>query len=197
MSNIIFSMHAVLSFITKYSYAGIFISLGLGILGLPVPDESLIAFTGFLSSQGKLNILILLPVIIAGIMLGITVSYFLGKLFGNYVSNKYFNKMLLNTDHLQKAKGFYDKYGRYSLLVGYFIPGVRHLTAIVAGINNMPYRQFAVFAYAGAFFWAVTFFTLGYWLGHKWHYVTHNFFATPIILAVLVLVLILYLRQKN
>lgn len=57
-------MYAFLFLITKYSYVGIFMALGLGIVGLPIPDESLIAFTGFLSSQGKLNFALLLPVII-------------------------------------------------------------------------------------------------------------------------------------
>jgi len=47
-------MHALLLSITQYSYPGIFIALGLGILGLPIPDEMLLAFVGFLIFQGKL-----------------------------------------------------------------------------------------------------------------------------------------------
>jgi len=85
------------------------------------------------------------------------------------------------------------------LLIGYFVPGVRHLTAIFAGMNNMPYRQFAIFAYTGAFLWSTSFFTLGYWLGHEWYYVTHfsnRIFIPAIILVTLVLFLILYLRKK-
>ncbi len=190
-------MHVILLFITNYSYAGIFIALSLGIVGFPVPDESLIAFTGFLSSQGKLDIRLLLPVIISGTTLGITGSYFLGKLSGHYVSHKYSNKISINVDHLQRAKEFYTKYGRYALLIGYFIPGVRHLTALFAGLNNMPYRQFAIFAYTGALLWVTTFFTLGYWLGREWYYVIHNFVVTAIILVTLTLFLILYLKQKK
>jgi len=190
-------MHGILLLITKYSYAGIFIALSLGIVGFPIPDESLIAFTGFLSSQGKLNIQFLLPVIITGTASGITISYLLGKASGRYVSHRYSNKISINPDHFQKAKEFYTKYGRFALLIGYFIPGVRHLTALFAGMNNMPYRQFAIFAYTGALLWVTTFFTLGYWLGREWYYVIHNFFATAIILVSLSLFLILYLKQKN
>jgi membrane protein DedA with SNARE-associated domain len=190
-------MHSFLLFITHYSYAGIFIALSMGIVGLPVPDESLIAFTGFLSSLGKLDTLLILPVIMAGTASGITISYFLGKLSGSYLSKKYSHKALINNDHLQKIKEFYDQYGRFTLLIGYFIPGIRHLTALFAGINHMPYLRFAAFAYTGALLWTTTFFTLGYWLGHEWHYVTHNIFATPIIFITLILLLILYLRQKK
>jgi membrane protein DedA with SNARE-associated domain len=74
---------------------------------------------------------------------------------------------------------------------------VKHLTALFAGANKMPYRQFAIFAYTGAFLWTTTFFMLGYFLGHNWHYVTHNIFTFMIIFIVLVLFLFFYLRQKN
>jgi membrane protein DedA with SNARE-associated domain len=193
-------MHAIVLFIIQYSYIGIFIALSLGIVGLPVPDESLIAFTGFLSFQGKLNIPLVLLVIITGTAAGITGSYFLGILSLRYVSHKYSNKISLNADHMQKIKLFYGKYGRFALLIGYFIPGLRHLSAIFAGINNMPYRQFAIFAYAGAILWTTTFFALGYWLGHNWHYVTHfshRIFVPAIILVTLAFFLILYLRKKD
>jgi membrane protein DedA with SNARE-associated domain len=192
-------MHSFLLLITKYSYAGIFIALGLGIVGLPIPDESLIAYTGFLSSQGKLDVLLLLPVMIAGTSLGITVSYLLGKFSRHYVSDKY-NKFPVNAAHLQNIKEFYDKYGRFALLIGYFIPGVRHLTALFAGMNYMTYRQFALFAYTGAFLWTTTFLTLGYWLGHEWRLVSHlsNHFLIPaIILVILGLFFLLYLRNRN
>ena len=48
-------MHSLLLGIIKYSYLEIFIALGLGILGLPIPDETLMAYAGFLVSQGGLN----------------------------------------------------------------------------------------------------------------------------------------------
>jgi membrane protein DedA with SNARE-associated domain len=192
-------MYAFLLLITKYSYVGIFIALGLGIVGLPIPDESLIAFTGFLSSQGKLNFALLLLVIIAGTSLGITASYLLGKFARRYVSDKY-NKISVNAAHLQNIKEFYGKYGGFALLIGYFIPGVRHLTAIFAGMNYMTYRRFALFAYTGASLWTTTFLTLGYWLGYEWHLVSHfsNRILIPaIFLVTLVLFLLLYLRNRN
>jgi membrane protein DedA with SNARE-associated domain len=193
-------MHAFLLLIIKYSYVGIFIALGFGIIGLPVPDESLIAYTGFLSSQGKLDVVILLPVLIAGTSLGITVSYLLGRYSGRYLSGKYNKRSSINAAHLQNVKDFYGKYGGFALLIGYFIPGVRHLTAIFAGMNFMSYRRFAFFAYIGALLWTATFLTLGYWLGHQWHLVSHfsNRILIPSAIGLtLGLFLLLYLRNKD
>lgn len=53
-------------------------------------------------------------------------------------------------------------------MIGYFIPGVRHLTAVVAGTSKLRWPVFALFAYSGGFLWSVIFITLGYFLGEKW-----------------------------
>jgi membrane protein DedA with SNARE-associated domain len=50
-------MHSLLFSITAYSYFGIFVALALGILGLPIPDETLMAYAGFLVFQGTFNFL--------------------------------------------------------------------------------------------------------------------------------------------
>jgi membrane protein DedA with SNARE-associated domain len=54
------------------------------------------------------------------------------------------------------------------LTIGYFVPGVRHVIAIVAGSSGLEYRTFALFAYAGALFWTGIFITAGYYLGEQW-----------------------------
>lgn len=192
-------MYGLLLTITKYSYIGIFAALGLGILGIPIPDETLIAFAGFLAFQGKLNFFFILTIAFAGTSCGITLSYFLGRYCANFISGKYQEKFPVNPNHLLEVKKFYIKFGKYVLLIGYFIPGVRHLTAIFAGTTFLPYRQFALFAYAGAFLWTMTFLILGYFLGHEWYLVAHfsNRISIPlIILSVLILFLIVYLKEK-
>lgn len=51
------------------------------------------------------------------------------------------------------------------LIIGYFIPGVRHLTAYLAGISRIDFQKFMIFAYSGALLWSITFISLGYELG--------------------------------
>ena len=58
--------------------------------------------------------------------------------------------------------------GRWSLVCGYYIAGVRHVTAMVAGASGLEYPIFAVFAYCGATTWVLTFLSLGYFLGDRW-----------------------------
>ena len=63
------------------------------------------------------------------------------------------------------------KFGPFLLIIGYFIPGVRHVTAYLAGINKYSYKKFALFAYLGAMTWCFTFITLGKALGENWIHV--------------------------
>ena len=52
--------------------------------------------------------------------------------------------------------------GKWALIIGYFIPGVRHLTGYVAGGLRLPWRYFALFAYSGALLWVSLFIGAGY-----------------------------------
>jgi membrane protein DedA with SNARE-associated domain len=188
-------MHSLLLSITKYSYFEIFIALGLGIVGLPIPDETLMAYAGFMVFQGKLNYLYTIGVAFTGTSCGITIGYVLGKTFGNPFIKRYASKMHVNPDDVQNAENFYKRYGKFALFIGYFIPGVRHLTAIFAGISLMPYPTFALFAYTGGFLWTITLVSLGYFLGEKWHHVymyTHRFITPLVLLSIIVLLIAVY-----
>jgi membrane protein DedA with SNARE-associated domain len=185
-------MHALLLTITKYSYFGIFVALGLGILGFPFPDETLIAFVGFLVYEGKLNYLYAFAVCLIGSSSGVTLGYILGRTFGNRLIKRYSSKLNVNPDRIQKAKKFYARYGKFALFVGYFIPGVRHLTAIFAGSSIIPDPVFAAFAYSGAALWTIVFMNLGFFLGEKWHLVSaySNRYIIPFVLLVTISLII-------
>jgi membrane protein DedA with SNARE-associated domain len=193
-------MHSLLVHIAQYSYWGIFFSLGLGIVGLPIPDETLMAYVGFLVFEGKLNYALAIIVAFAGTSFGITVGYFIGRLSDKLLLKKYSEKIRINPEHIQNAEQFYKRYGKLALCIGYFIPGVRHLTAILAGISHMPYRTFALFAYAGGFLWTVVFINMGYLLGNSWHRFSgySNRFIIPLAATALVVTFFaIYFKQNN
>lgn len=188
-------MHSLFLIITKYSYLEIFIALGLGIIGLPLPDETLMAYAGFLVFQGKLNYFYTVLVAFMGTSCGITIGYILGKAVGNSFITRYAHKIHVSPDDIQKAKDFYNRYGKFALFMGYFIPGVRHLTAILAGISLMPYRTFSLFAYTGGLLWTITLVSVGYFLGEKWQHIymySHRFIIPVVCLSVIFLIVKIY-----
>jgi membrane protein DedA with SNARE-associated domain len=76
----------------------------------------------------------------------------------------------LTPAHLDQVDRWFDRAGAWSLSIGYFIVGVRHFTALVAGMGRMRYSTFALFAYSGAAVWVAAFLALGYAFGDRWEH---------------------------
>jgi membrane protein DedA with SNARE-associated domain len=164
----------VLAWITQYGYIAIFLLLVSGVVGLPVPDETLLTFTGYLVFKGNLSLPLAFGSALAGSMCGITLSYWLGRTFGVALIHRYGRYIHITEERLQKAHAWFERVGHWGLTFGYYIPGVRHFTAYAAGMSEVQPHMFAVFAYSGACIWVATFIGLGYFLGERWKAVQEN-----------------------
>jgi membrane protein DedA with SNARE-associated domain len=162
-------MPAHLDWIKNYGYVGVFASLMLGIFGLPIPDETILTFTGFLVFKNYFHPVPALMAAYLGSICGITLSYLAGCYLGLPLLLRYGASLHITPEKLARAHHWFEKYGTWSLFGGYFLPGVRHLTALSAGLSGLEYRKFAPFAYSGGLLWVVTFLTLGYMVGEEWH----------------------------
>src|SRR5262245_43452131 len=188
---------AAFQWVLRHGYVGIFSLLVFGIVGLPVPDEWLLPFSGYLVFNRTLALLPTFAAAFLGSSCGITVSYTLGRLFDTYVLVKYGWVFHLTPQRLARVHSWFERRGRWTLLVGYFIPGVRHLTGYVAGASELSYGNFALFAYTGAFCWAATFITLGYILGEQWNRVLQSLHETKVLtIGVAVAVILAYLAYR-
>lgn len=154
--------------IGEYGYAAIFALLTLGIVGLPVPDETLLALTGFLVFRGKLQLAPAYFSALLGTVSGISLSFAIGRIGGHRLVRRFGRYLHVTPERLTKVTTWFSHRGRWSLMIGYFLPGVRHLIALVAGSTTMDYRTFALFAYSGAIFWSALFIGAGYSFGEGW-----------------------------
>ncbi len=192
-------METLQFWISHYGYFGIFSLLVLGIVGLPVPDETLMTLIGYLIYKGNLQLLPAFLSAYLGSIIGISISYAIGSTFGHYALIKYGHFIHITEERLKKAHNWFEKIGRWALLIGYFIPGVRHVVAILAGTSELQRWEFALFAYTGAFLWASTFISIGYFFGEKWEIILrkvhHHFFLFAIFLFIAI-VAGFYIRSK-
>jgi len=158
-------MEPLLDWVTQYGYPAIFALQMLGIIGFPMPDETLLVTVGFLVSQGGMCLPLAIIAAALGSACGITVSYSLGRFVGLPVIHKYGRWLHVTEENLAKIHNWFERWGKWTLVLAYYVPGVRHVAAIVAGTAKLPYHEFAMFAYTGAAIWTSTFITLGYVLG--------------------------------
>ncbi|MGE5458191.1 MAG: DedA family protein [Methanococcaceae archaeon] len=182
--------------ISHYGYGGIFVLLVLGIVGLPVPDETLLTLTGFLVYKGELKMVPAFFSAYLGSLAGITLSYIIGRTFGLFIIHKFGRFLHITDEKLEKVHYWFEKIGRWALLFGYFIPGVRHIFAIIAGTSKLELWEFMLFAYIGALVWASTFFSIGFFFGDKWEAILksieHHLILVSVSVGIIVLIFLVY-----
>lgn len=191
--------HQIDYLLEHFGYFGIILALIGGIVGLPIPDEVILTYVGFNVFRGKLSFLFSLLSACMGAIGGISLSYFIGYKFGLPLLKKVGPKFHISEERINRTRNLFFRFGPVLLLIGYFIPGVRHLAAYIAALNRFPYKKFAIYAYSGAFLWCFTFITLGRGLGKSWRYVEIYLskFSFILILSLGVVFVIVYFFWKK
>ena len=191
----------ILQWVAHHAYGGIFFLLMFGIIGLPVPDELLLTYLGYLAFRGDVQLVPAIASAFLGTTCGISTSYVLGRTLGLSILHKYGSFLHVTPERLLFVHNWFERIGKWTLTFGYFVPGVRHLTAYVAGTAELEPPRFALFAYTGGVFWVLTFVSLGYFLGDAWLRAIQKFhrgalLATAIV-AVVALLYLLVLRIRK
>ena len=133
--------------------------------GFFLPGDSLLFTAGFLASQGFLNILWLIPLLMFAAIAGDSTGYWMGRKFGGWLM-KQPDSLFFKKKHLLKAQTFYEKNGGKALILARFIPAVRTFAPIVAGMAEMHYDTFLRYNVIGGSLWVLLMTLLGYFLGN-------------------------------
>lgn len=159
-------LESLVAVIKELGYLGIFLWLWLGMLGVPVPNEVIVTALGYLSTT---DILQLEKVFISGylgIVASLTTSYLLGRLVGGRLVS-FLKKKSSTKKSIRKALHLIKKYHVYSLVISYFIPGVRNFVPFLYGMMKLSFLKFATLSYTTALLWFSLFFVLGKVSGHN------------------------------
>jgi len=154
----------LVTWLIQFGPAVLFFAQVFGIVGLPIPDEFLLTVAGALVQRGQLNPVTTVAAAIGGCTCGITFSYTLGRTVGLHAIHRY---VRVHKPAVERAQRWFQRFGGWLLMFGYFIPGVRHVSAIAAGSADFSYPQFTRFAYPGAVLWCTTFLSAGYFGGQQ------------------------------
>jgi membrane-associated protein len=148
----------------------IFAESGL-LIGFFLPGDSLLFTAGFLASApSSVDESLHLPLgfLLVGCFVAAVAGDQVGYLFGRRVGPALFRRpdsRFFKQENVEKAHGFFEKYGAKTIVLARFVPIVRTFAPIVAGVSNMKYRTFVTFNIIGGLLWAVGVTMLGYFLG--------------------------------
>ena len=142
--------------IEKFSYIGVLFLIAIENIFPPIPSEVILAFSGFIAKPLNLNIPLIIISSTLGSIIGALILYF----FGSKLSNK------LNASSSIK---FFQEKGIISILICRFIPILRSLISIPAGMSEMPLTKFSLYTFTGSLIWNTVLILVGAKLKDSWN----------------------------
>jgi membrane protein DedA with SNARE-associated domain len=186
--------------ISTIGYPGVFFLMVLESMIVPIPSELVMPFAGFLISRGDFSFLFVIIASSLGSIVGSLISYYIGKYGGNRLVMRYGKYLLLDAEDLLRTEEWFNKRGEYTIFISRFIPVVRHLISIPAGIGNMNLKRFTIYTITGASLWNFILTYSGYLLGKNWSKIeqyTEPFSVTVAALLLLGFVFTAYRHIKH
>ncbi|HXW51789.1 MAG TPA: DedA family protein [Candidatus Acidoferrales bacterium] len=158
----------IIGVISHLGYAGLFGGMLGQAVGVPLPSELMLSFSGYLASSHVLEIV---PVIIAGTagdVAGAIVAYLLGYYGGRPLLVRFGQILFVRERELERADHWFAQYGSRAVLVTKLLPGIRAFGSYPAGVTRMPAAPFLLYTLLGSAIWCTLFSEIGYTLGHNW-----------------------------
>jgi membrane protein DedA with SNARE-associated domain len=178
-------------------YLGVMILMVFESMIAPVPSEAVMPFAGFLIHEGKFTWFGVAVSSTTGSIIGSVISYYLGLYGGKPIIQKFGKYLLLDNHHLELTEKFFDKYGERAVFLSRFIPVVRHLISIPAGIGRMNFTKFLVYTTVGACAWNMILTYIGYVLKENWNTVKQYTKGADYLIVLVILLAFGYFVYKS
>lgn len=197
----------ILHIIEQFGYFGVFFLILIENVFPPIPSEVILLFSGFFSSYTSLSIFYMILASTLGSFLGAIILYYIGKIFNKERLKKIVNGRLgkilfLKENDIDKADEWFDNKGNKSVFFCRFVPIVRSLISIPAGMSEMPMGKFIIYTICGSMIWNTVLICLGYRLGSNWEYVLtildkYQMLVIVILVIIFGYVIIKFYRKKR
>ena len=187
----------MLSIINQFGYLGVFLLIAIENIFPPIPSEVVLLFSGFMTTYTELNVVIMIIASTLGSLVGAIVLYYVGKILNKerlkkIVSGKIGKILRLKNEDIDKADKWFDTKGNKTVFFCRFIPIVRSLISIPAGMSEMPMLKFLIYTIVGSAIWNTVLIIAVNMVGENWVNILNIFEQySHITLIVLILIFII------
>ena len=199
----------IIEFMNSFGYFGVFLLIAIENIFPPIPSEVILLFGGFMTTYTKLNIIFMIIASTLGSLIGAIVLYYIGKIFNKerlkkIISGKIGKILRLKNSDIDKADRWFDTKGNKTVFFCRFIPIVRSLISIPAGMSEMPIIKFLIYTIFGSLIWNTVLIITGKMVGNNWTKILTIFDTySHIVLIIFIIIFIILItifykkRKKN
>ncbi|MBM7573667.1 DedA family protein [Aquibacillus albus] len=190
--------HWLMDMMEQYGYLGIVFLVALENVFPPIPSEVILTFGGFLTTTSSLTIVGVVLSSTAGSVIGAIILYAIGLQLDvdrvERIVSKWGHILRVTKKDVYRADGWFTKYGAWTVFFCRFVPVVRSLISIPAGMSKMPMGLFLLLTTLGTLIWNTILVFLGASVGESWDVIIHYTDRYQDILeAIIVVLFILWL----
>ena len=184
----------IINLMNQFGYIGVFLLIAIENIFPPIPSEVILTFGGYMTTYSNLNVPLVILFSTLGSLVGAIVLYYIGKILNKerlkkIVSGKIGKILFLKQDDIDKADAWFDKKGEKCVFFCRFVPIVRSLISIPAGMSEMKLSKFFLYTTIGSLIWNSVLVILGSIVGENWESIV-NIFDTYSNIALIVLIIL-------
>lgn len=193
----------VRNLILDIGYPGLFLLIVLESTLVPIPSLLVMPFAGFLAAKGDFSLPVILAINSTAALTGSGISYAIGAMGGKPLLLRYGKYVLVRPADLARTEEWFAKHGAWTIFISRFVPVIRHIISVPAGIARMRLSTFFLQTFLGATLWGGGLMIVGYELGARWESVmkvAKKFdlgIAALVVVALVAVAAMFYLRRRR
>lgn len=190
----------------QFGYLGVFLLIAIENIFPPIPSEVILLFGGFMTTYTKLNILGIVIASLQGSLSGAIMLYYIGKIFNKnrlkkIISGKVGKILRLKNSDIDKADKWFDTKGQKTVFFCRFIPLIRSLISIPAGMSEMHMSKFLVYTTIGSLIWNTVLIVIGSIVGNNWTSIlsvldTYSKIVVIVMAIVVILFIVIFYKKR-
>ena len=166
----------VIEVMNNFGYLGIGLLILIENLFPPIPSELILTFGGFMTIDSNMTIVGVIIASTIGSLLGAIALYYIGKILNKerlikVVKSKYGKLLRIKPKDIESADKWFDTKGNKTVFFCRFVPVVRSLISIPAGMSEMPMLKFITYTLFGSLIWNTLLIYIGAFAGDKKDYI--------------------------
>lgn len=196
----------IIQLMNQFGYIGIMLLIAIENIFPPIPSEVVLTFGGFMTTYSSLTIIGMIISSTIGSLIGAIVLYYIGRILNKerlmrIVSGKIGKILCLKADDIEKADHWFSTKGDKVVFFGRFVPIIRSLISIPAGMSEMPFGRFFLLTTIGSCIWNTVLIVIGSIVGESWDkiaaIINEYAFVTLIVLIIVFIIGVIYFYKKR